>query len=114
MTAAVPTENQLPELPRDADGPVFAEPWQAQAFAMTVRLHEQGHFEWSEWAEYLSREIADAPASDGSDYYLRWLGALEAIATDKSLTTTDELATRYDEWDTAARATPHGQAIELA
>lgn len=109
----IPSADVLPDLPRDVDGPVFAEPWQAQAFAMTVRLHEQGHFAWTEWAEYLSREIDQAPASDGSDYYLRWLGALEAIVKDKALTTTDELTVRYDEWDAAAKATPHGQPIEL-
>lgn len=111
--AAIPTPTDLPALPRDQDGPVFNEPWEAQAFAMAVRLHEQGHFTWTEWADYLSREIAQAPASDGSDYYLRWLGALEALTTDKGLTTTDELTDRYDAWDAAAKATPHGQPIEL-
>ena len=40
----------LPDLPRDADGPVFREPWEAQAFAMAVSLHERGLFTWPEWA----------------------------------------------------------------
>lgn len=111
--ANIPTEADLPTLPRDEDGPVFAEPWQAQAFAMAVRLHEQGHFEWSEWAEYLSRSIAAAPTSDGSDYYLLWLQALEAVVTDKGLASATELTDRYDAWDAAAKATPHGQPIEL-
>jgi len=112
--AGIPSTTDLPSLPRDDDGPVFAEPWQAQAFAMAVRLHEQGHFEWTEWAEYLSRSIANAEPSDGSDYYLRWLDALEAMVADKALTSTDELSERYDAWDAAAKATPHGQPIELA
>lgn len=111
--AAIPSPAELPTLPRDQDGPVFAEPWQAQAFAMAVRLHEQGHFAWSEWATYLSDEIAGSAPSDGSDYYLRWLGALERITKDKGLTTEVELADRYDAWDTAAKATPHGQPIRL-
>jgi len=111
--AAVPTPVDLPSLPRDEDGPVFAEPWQAQAFSMAVRLHEQGHFEWSEWAEYLSQSIAAAPTSDGSDYYLLWLDALEKVVADKGLASSDELSDRYAAWDAAAKATPHGQPIEL-
>jgi len=107
---------ELRGLPRDNDGPVFAEPWQAHAFAMAVRLHEQGHFTWTEWAATLSETIAAAGAeqpSDGSDYYLRWLEALEALVTAKGLMTEPELATRRDEWDASAKATPHGQPIEL-
>ena len=38
MRAAV----AVPGVPRDADGPVFREPWEAQAFAMTLALHERG------------------------------------------------------------------------
>ena len=37
--SADPGSDVLPALPRDHEGPVFAEPWQAQAFAMAVRLH---------------------------------------------------------------------------
>jgi len=106
----------LPEFPRDNDGPVFAEPWQAHAFAMAVRLHEHGHFTWTEWAATLSNTIAAADShqpSDGSDYYLRWLEALEIMVTTKGLMSPPELATRRDEWDAAAKATPHGQPIEL-
>jgi hypothetical protein len=33
----------LPRLPRDKGGPVFAEPWEAQAFALALKLSEQGH-----------------------------------------------------------------------
>jgi len=50
----------LPALPVDNEGPVFAQPWQAQAFAMTLELHRAGHFSWSEWAEHLCAEIAVA------------------------------------------------------
>lgn len=42
------------------EGPAFSEPWQAQAFALVLALHEQGLFAWSEWAEYLTAAIADA------------------------------------------------------
>lgn len=104
-------------IPRDADGPVFREPWEAQAFAMAVKLHEQGHFTWPEWADRLAKEIADARArgehDDGTGYYLHWLTALEKLVADKGLLNPAELVERKDAWDAAARATPHGQPIEL-
>lgn len=109
----------LPALPRDEAGaPVFRAPWEAQAFAMAVRLHETGHFTWTEWAERLAREIQRARAAGdpdlGDTYYLHWLAALEALVTEKGLLRPDDLARRKAEWDAAARATPHGQPIELA
>jgi nitrile hydratase accessory protein len=107
----------LPTIPRDADGPVFRAPWEAQAFAMAVTLHERGHFTWKEWAARLADEIAAAKArgedDDGSRYYYFWLAALEKLVAEKRLIAADELAVRKDEWDRAARDTPHGQPIEL-
>lgn len=107
----------LGPIPRDADGPVFKAPWEAQAFAMAVTLHERGHFTWKEWAERLAAEIAAAQArgerDDGSRYYEFWLAALEKVVADKRLVLADELAHRKHEWDEAARETPHGQPIEL-
>jgi len=113
----VPTESQLPSLPRDEDGPVFKEPWEAEAFAMTLNLYAQGYFTWLEWAERLGAEISAAPdagdADRGDTYYLHWLKALEGLVAEKGLLTTDDLANRRDAWDKAARATPHGQPIVL-
>ncbi|HXU87362.1 MAG TPA: nitrile hydratase accessory protein [Methylomirabilota bacterium] len=107
----------LPAIPRDAEGPVFRAPWEAQAFAMAVMLHERGHVAWKEWAARLADEIAAARMrgehDDGSRYYYYWLAALEKLVADKQLIKADELATRKDEWDRAARETPHGQPIEL-
>ena len=78
-----PDLDQLPSIPRDAEGPVFREPWQAQAFGMTVVLHERGHFTWREWTDRLTAEIAAAAArgdvDDGTRYYLYWLAALEKL-----------------------------------
>lgn len=108
--------NALPGLPRDADGPVFAEPWQAQAFALTLKLHADGHFTWTEWAGTLAAEIAAAQErgdpDDSSTYYHHWLAALERLATEKGLTTGFELAERKAEWAAAYRATPHGKPVE--
>ncbi len=74
-------------LPFDDDGPVFSAPWQAQAFAMTLALHERGVFTWTEWARSLSEAIRDAQASGdpdrGDTHYAHWLDALERIYTAK-------------------------------
>jgi nitrile hydratase accessory protein len=107
----------LPEIPRDAEGPVFREPWEAQAFAMAVALHQKGAFTWTEWAAALAVEIKAAQAGGdpdtGETYYQHWLAALEKLVASKALTSAAELATRRDQWDRAAHATPHGQPIEL-
>ena len=120
MTTSIPPEadlGALPALPRDAEGPVFKAPWEAQAFAMTVSLHARGAFTWREWADALASEIAAAAArgepDDGSRYYEHWLAALEKLAAGKKLISGEELERRADEWDAAARATPHGKPIEL-
>ncbi len=109
--------DSLPAIPRDADEPVFRAPWEAQAFAMVVTLHERGCFTWKEWASYLANEIAAAKdrgeADDGSRYYEHWLAALEKIVNAKGFVSARELASRKDEWDRAARATPHGQPVVL-
>lgn len=104
-------------IPVCADGPVFSEPWEAQAFAMTLRLHERGLFTWSEWAQALSAAIREAQAAgdadDGSTYYAHWLAALETLAAQKGLAPAQALAERRAALDRAARATPHGQPILL-
>ena len=102
-------------LPRDDDGPVFAAPWQAQAFAMTLHLHARGLFTWTEWAEALGAEIRGAgPADDGSRYYEHWLAALEKIVAARGATDAPALQQRAEAWSRAAAATPHGKPIELA
>ncbi len=109
--------NALPGQPRDDSGPVFREPWEAQAFAMTLALHQRGLFSWPEWAEALAAQIAAAQAAGDADlgdtYYRHWLAALEALVAAKGASSSDEL-TRYQRaWDHAADRTPHGQPIEL-
>ena len=110
--------SDLPRLPRDDGGPVFAEPWQAQAFALAVKLSEQGHFTWKEWAAGLAEELQAAARrgepDDGSRYYEHWLTALERLVTAKGLTDQNALLTRREAWADAYRATPHGTPVELA
>ncbi|MBV9507014.1 MAG: nitrile hydratase accessory protein [Acidobacteriia bacterium] len=107
----------LPRPPGDEDGPVFAEPWQAQAFALAVKLSEQGHFTWKQWAEALAAELAAAAArgepDDGSHYYEHWLAALERLVTARGLTDPAALAARKHAWAEAYRHTPHGKPVEL-
>jgi nitrile hydratase accessory protein len=113
----VPDLAALPSLPRDAEGPVFRAPWEAQAFAMAVTLHARGCFTWREFSEGLAAEIARArargEADDGRRYYQFWLAALETLVADKGLVPADELHRRRDAWAQAARETPHGRPIEL-
>jgi nitrile hydratase accessory protein len=110
--------SDLPQLPRDDGGPVFAEPWQAQAFALAVRLSAQGHFTWKEWANTLAGELkasADrGEPDDGSHYYEHWLAALERLVSRKGLTDAAELLERKEAWADAYRHTPHGKPVELA
>ena len=106
-----------PGMPCDADGPVFNAPWEAQAFAMTLALHERGLFTWVEWAEALATQIAAAQAAGdpdtGGTYYRHWLAALESLVARKGASSGDELARYRHAWDHAADRTPHGQPIEL-
>jgi len=102
----------LPTIPRDSDGPVFQEPWEAQAFAMVVALHGKGLFTWGEWVDTLAKTIQSA--DDPNDaYYYHWLNALEQIVIAKKVTSQENLHALEDAWDRAARATPHGHPIEL-
>ena len=109
--------SSLPSLPRDDGGPVFAEPWQAQAFAMAVRLSEQGHFTWPEWAAALADELKSAAdrgePDDGSHYYEHWLAALERLVTAKALLDPAEMLDRKEAWADAYRHTPHGSPVVL-
>ncbi len=109
-----PDPLSLPRLPRDEAGPVFAEPWQAQAFALALQLHAQGAFAWTEWADTLSRRLkAAGPEDDGSRYYEHWLDALEDLVTGKQLAAASALAERKEAWAEAYRRTPHGKPVEL-
>ena len=106
-----------PSIPRDEGGPVFREPWEAQAFALAVALNARGLFTWTEWAAALGEEIKRAQAAGdpdlGNTYYRHWLAALERLVAHKGLTNAAMLARTRDAWDRAADRTPHGSPIEL-
>lgn len=108
----------VPSIPRDQEGPVFSAPWQAEVFAITLSLHEQDVFKWSEWADMLSTKIKEAQDLGdpdlGDTYYHHWLTALEQMIINKNIGANGQLRQLYNAWDEAAQSTPHGQAIELA
>ncbi len=107
----------VPGFARDAGGPVFREPWEAQAFAMTLALYDRGLFTWPEWAAMLATEIQRARENGdpdtGETYYRHWLAALERMVSEKHVADTWTLSRYHDAWDRAADRTPHGLPIEL-
>ncbi len=106
--------SDMPGAPERPNEGVFDEPWQAQAFALTVALNETGAFEWGDWATLLSKELhAPDAKDDGSDYYARWTAALETLLVSKGIVDADQVADLAASWQRAAAATPHGTAIEL-
>ena len=109
--------DRLPAIPRDAEGPVFREPWEAQVFALAVRLHERGLFGWDEWAAALAREIEAAQAAGdpdlGDTYYRHWAAALEKLVAAKGAAAPADIDRRTDQWRRAYLNTPHGEPVEL-
>jgi nitrile hydratase accessory protein len=115
--AAGEATRALPGIPYDADGPVFREPWEAQAFAMALALHARGLFTWTEWAAALANEIKRAQAAGdpdgGETYYRHWLATLEGLIATKGVASPETLHRYRDAWDHAADRTPHGAPIAL-
>lgn len=115
--AAASATNAVPGIPRDNDGPVFREPWEAQAFAMALTLHGRGLFTWTEWAAALADEIKRAQAKgdpdSGETYYRHWLATLEGLIAAKGVASSETQHRYRDAWDHAADRTPHGLPIEL-
>jgi nitrile hydratase accessory protein len=103
----LPTLDTLPRIPRDAQGPVFREPWEAQAFALAVRLHQEGVFTWTQWAAALADEIKRAQAGGDADlgdtYYRHWMAALERLLADAMLVAPEETRARGVAIDRAQR-----------
>ena len=114
MSGSLPA---TPGQPLGAEGPVFREPWEAQAFATTLLLHERGLFSWSEWAAAIARQINAAQAVGEADlgdtYYHHWLAALESLVAAKGASSDEEFRRYRQAWDHAAHRTPHGQPIAL-
>jgi nitrile hydratase accessory protein len=113
-----PPPDVAPDLPRDTDGPVFREPWEAQSFAMAVALYERGVFTWPEWAAVLADEIRLAQnAGDpdtGEHYYRHWQNALERIVAERGIAGPETIERYQHAWENAASRTPHGKPIDLS
>ena len=108
----------LSGIPRDEGGPVFREPWEAQAFSMALALQQSGVFTWPEWAAALADEIKRAQAAGdpdtGETYYRHWLATLERLVAEKGIASPETLSRYRHAWDRAADRTPHGTPIELS
>jgi nitrile hydratase accessory protein len=117
LQAALEATRAVPGIPRDEDGPVFREPWEAQAFAMALALHARGLFTWSEWAATLADQIRLAQAAGdpdtGETYYRHWLATLERLVATKGVASSETLHRYRHAWDHAADRAPHGAPIEL-
>ena len=107
----------LTQQPCDDEGPVFGEPWHAQAFALAVHLSDLGLFSWKEFSKTINDEISKAQkAGDpdlGNTYYEHWLNALEVLARKKGVFNIEELLERKEKWRNAYLRTPHGDPVEL-
>ena len=107
----------LPGQPLADDELVFREPWEAHAFAIAVRLYEQGLFTWPQWAATLADEITRAQAAGdpdtGATYYHHWLAALERLVAETGAASAADQERTRQAWRTAAHRTPHGHPIEL-
>ena len=95
--------NGLGDIPLGDDGrPVFAEPWEASAFALAVRLSGEGHFTWDEWAAALSEEIRSAQREGdpdlGDTYYRHWLRALECLCRERIARNRERRRSGYAGW----------------
>ena len=101
----------------DLSAPVFDQPWQADLFAVTVCLNEQGHFSWSEWTGWfgtgLARRGLEKQLNGGEDYFLVWLETLEAVLPRLDMASIDQLASVKNAWQNAYLATPHGAPVRL-
>ena len=113
VDTAVPLAAPCAEAVAAADRGTFEEPWQAEAFALTVGLHAAGVFSWPEWSRTLAEEIAQLAQRGTEDYFGCWLNALETLLTEKGVATRSELSELAADWREAYRNTPHGQPVRL-
>lgn len=118
LPAADGARDALSRIPPAERDPTFREPWEAQAFALTLALHRRGLFTWNEWAQTLGEEIRRAQEQGdpdtGETYYRHWLAATERIVAEKGVTDDATLHRYQDAWHRAAERTPHGDPIVLA
>jgi len=110
MTTMPNPDDAEPEAP-------FAEPWQAEAFALATALVEAGVVSRTDWAQALGAEIRRDPALPGEEagaaYWRQWLAALDRLLAERGLVAPAEAAERTDAWRDAYLRTPHGQPVDL-
>lgn len=99
------------------NGPAFSEPWQAEAFALTLQLARAGHFTWTDWVGTFSAEITASPQTADEDintaYYRQWMQALEKILAARALVSSTEVTDYEEDWRRSYFHTAHGAPIEF-
>ena len=97
--------------------PVFAEPWEAHAFAIAVILSENGMIKWSEFSDTLAKKIKilkeQGLHDSGNTHYHLWLSALETILFEKKIMKKSDLKRSIKQWRSAYLSTPHGKPVRL-
>ena len=96
----------------------FNSPWDAQVFALAVRLQETGILTRESWTLALADEIQEARQRNdpdlGDTYYHHWTRALERALIKSTLVDDQEIERRIDAWREAYTNTPHGHAVLLS
>ena len=104
-------------LPPGAPEPAFSEPWHAQLFALTVKLNEDGHFAWPDWAARFSETLkahgVNKELDGGDDYFQAWLETLETFLAENGQAAPAEAAAMKTAWEKAYLSTPHGAPVHL-
>ncbi len=110
-------EADLAQLIRDDDGEKYAHEAAARSIAMVMKLHEKGHYDWPEWVDKFSVQIAppghyaqtaaEAEAAeavltgDGKsinrNYAVLWQTACENLLVEKGLLSREELDAKLSE-----------------
>ena len=107
-----------PDDPLAPPGPVFAEPWQAEALAVADALVRAGTVTADAWAAALGAELCAADARGEPDseatYYRSVVAALETLSEEHGLVTAGDRDVRRAAWEDAYRRTPHGAPVRLA
>ncbi len=101
-----------------APEPVFAEPWHAHVFAMTVALNEAGRFDWPDWAARFSQTLKhnglNRDLDGGDDYFVAWLETLEQFLAEQGAALPGDVESIRQAWEDAYLTTPHGHPVHLA
>ena len=91
-------------MPNEFRNKTFEKPWHGQVFAITVYLSENKIFKWSEFSDFLAKEIKkdnNMTRNGSDDYFYSWVKALERLLIKKKITNTPKIVTVKNIWSSA-------------